>query len=278
VPYVVRPHGILSNYGFRERRRRLKRVSMALIERPILRSAAAVHFTSRAELTEAEAIGPPMRGIIIPLGVEADGPPATPLQHAALAGRRVILFLSRLDPKKNLEAVIDAMAQSPMLRDSCALVVAGTGKPQYISGLEARVEAAGLADRTLWLGHVDGAAKKAALAAADVFVLPSFTENFGFAAAEALQAGVPCVLGHGVAIAGEVESAGAGIAVSPEPAAVMHALEAILKIDAVTRHEMAAKGARFSEQVFSTCAMAQRLVALYEDIRARHRRGAMEWA
>ena len=70
-----------------------------------------------------------MRGVVIPLGVDADdGPPAPPLQHAALADRRVILFLSRLDPMKNLEAVIDAVATSPMLRGSCALVIAGTGE------------------------------------------------------------------------------------------------------------------------------------------------------
>ena len=157
VPYIVRPFGTLASYGLRARRPRLKRLSMALIESRILRGAAAVHFTSGAERAEAEALGLPMRGVVIPLGVDADdGYPAAPLRHEALAGRRVILFLSRLDPKKNLEALIEAVALSPMLRNSCALLVAGDGEPGYVASLKAKVAAAGLSDRTLWLGHVEG--------------------------------------------------------------------------------------------------------------------------
>jgi glycosyltransferase involved in cell wall biosynthesis len=269
VPYVVRPHGTLSSYGLRMRRPRLKRMSMALIERPMLQGAAAIHFTSRAELLEAEAIGLSMRGIVIPLGVDPEeGPPASPLEHTVLEGRRVILFLASLDPRKNLEAVIDAVVQSPTLRSSCALVIAGTGEPRYVANLKARAAAGGLLDNIVWLGHVDGLPKKQALAAADVFVLPSFMENFGIAVAEALLAGVPCVLGEGVAIAREVERAGAGVVVPPEPTPVMHALESILLTSASGSREMAIRAKRFAEQEFSVQAMAQRLVALYESIRA----------
>ena len=271
VPYVVRPLGTLSSYGLRARRRRLKRLSMALIESRMLRHAAAVHFTSRAELDEAEALGLPMRSVVIPLGVEvgAYGRPPRRWQHRALAGRRVILFLSRLDPKKNVEALIDAVASSPMLRSSCALLIAGTGEPGYVASLRARAAAAGLSDRTVWLGHVEGAQKRAALAAADVFVLPSFSENFGIAAVEALLAGVPCVLGEGVAVAREVEKRGAGLAVPPEPAAVAQALERILGADASVRRDMALRAKRVAESKYSTRAMAQRLVSLYKEISER---------
>jgi glycosyltransferase involved in cell wall biosynthesis len=266
VPYVVRPLGSLSGYGMQTRRRGLKRLSMALIENRMLRDAAAVHFTSRAESADAEALGLPMRGVVIPLGVEAeDGPPPAPLHHAALAGRRVILFLSRLDPKKNLEALIDAVASSPTLRSSCALLIAGTGEAAYVASLQARAAAAGLAGHTVWLGHVEGAQKRAALAAADVFVLPSWSENFGIAAVEALLAGVPCVLGHGVAIAGQVDAAGAGIAVLPDPGAVTRALELMLGTD--LRSGMARRAAEFASQEYSVHAMAKRLIALYEGIR-----------
>lgn len=281
VPYIVRPHGTLSSYGLRMRRPWLKRMSMALIERPMLQRAAAIHFTSRAELLEAEAIGLSMRGIVIPLGVDAEeGPPAAPLEHAVIEGRRVILFLASLDPRKNLEAVIDAVAQSPTLRTSCALVIAGIGEPRYVASLKARAAAGGLSERVVWLGHVDGSRKKEAFAAADVFVLPSFMENFGIAAVEALLAGVPCILGEGVAIAREVETAGAGVVVSPSPAPVMHALESILRTVASERREMAFRAKRFAEREFSVQAMTQRLVALYESIRnpqaLDHRNGTVE--
>ena len=268
VPYIVRPLGSLARYGLRERRQRLKRLSIALVEGPILRAAAAVHFTSRAELEEAQAIGVPMRGVVIPLGVDADdGPPAAPLQHAALADRRVILFLARLDPMKNLEAVIDAVAASPMLRGSCALVIAGTGNTGYVAKLKGRAAAAGISEHTLWLGHVEGAEKRAALAAADVFVLPSFMENFGIAAVEALLAGVPCVLGEGVAIAAAIEQAGAGIRVRPEAPAVTQALEHILGADPALARAMGQRAKELAETEFSTAAMAQRLISLYEEVR-----------
>jgi glycosyltransferase involved in cell wall biosynthesis len=272
VPYIVRPLGSLAGYGLRERRPRLKRLSLALVEGPILRAAAAVHFTSRAELEEAQAIGVPMRGVVIPLGVDADaGPPAPPLQHAALAGRRVILFLSRLDPMKNLEAVIDAVAASPMLRGSCALVIAGTGDAGYVAKLKGRAAAAGILDHTLWLGHVEGAQKQAAFAAADVFALPSFMENFGIAAVEALLAGVPCVLGEGVAIAAAMEQAGAGLRVPPEASAVAQALEHVLGAGPALACTMALRAKELAETEFSTAAMAERLIALYEEVRGVRR-------
>jgi glycosyltransferase involved in cell wall biosynthesis len=267
VPYIVRPLGSLARYGLRERRQRLKRLSMAMIEGPVLRAAAAVHFTSRAELEEAEATSVRMRGIVIPLGVDADdGPPAPPLRHPAMAGRRVILFLARLDPMKNLEAVIDAVAGSPMLRGSCALVIAGTGDSRYVARLKARAAAAGITGHTLWLGHVEGAQKRAALAAADVVALPSFMENFGIAAAEALLAGVPCVLGEAVAIAPAIEEAGAGIRVRPEAPAVAQALEHVIGADPAVAHAMGLRAKALAETVFSTVVMAQRLIALYEEL------------
>jgi glycosyltransferase involved in cell wall biosynthesis len=268
VPYIVRPLGSLSRYGLSARRRRLKRLSMALIEGPILRGAAAVHFTSQVELEEAGAIGVPMRGVVIPLGVDAeDGPLSAPLQHAALAGRRVILFLSRLDPMKNLEALIDALALSPALRDSCALVIAGAGEPGYVTNLKARAAAANLSGHTVWLGHVEGARKRAAFAAADVLVLPSFSENFGIVAVEALLAGVPCVLGEGVAIAGAVEQAGAGITVRPQAPAIAQALEHVLGAGPALTHAMSLRARQLAANAFSTAVMARRLIALYEDVR-----------
>jgi glycosyltransferase involved in cell wall biosynthesis len=269
VPYIVRPLGSLARYGLRQRRQRLKRLSLAMVEGPILRGAGAVHFTSPAELEEAQAIGVKMRGVVIPLGVDADdGPPVAPLRHPALAGRRVILSLSRLDPMKNLEAVIDAVAASPILRGSCALVIAGTGDSAYVARLKARATAAGISEHTLWLGHVEGAQKRAALAAADVFALPSFMENFGIAAVEALLAGVPCVLGRGVAIAATVEQAGAGIRVRPEAREVAQALERLVGADPAVAHAMGLRAKALAETAFSPAVMAQRLIGLYQEVRS----------
>ncbi len=274
VPYVVRPLGTLARYGLAARRPALKRLSLACLEGPLLRGAAAVHFTSAAEQAEAEDLGIPMRGVVIPLGLPAaEGPPASPDLVAdlpALAGRTVLLFLSRLDPKKNLEGLLEALAGCDAFAESGLLLVAGDGAPDYVAGLKAR--AAPLGGRVVWLGHVDGPRKAALLAVADLFVLPSHSENFGIAAAEALSAGLPCLLGQGVALAGAVVEAGAGRAVAPDPASLRGALEELIR-SAPLRAEMGRRARALAAERFGAAAMTRRLVDLYETLAARGRGG-----
>lgn len=275
IPYVVRPLGTLARYGLAARRPALKRLSLACLEGPLLRGASAVHFTSRAEQTEAEGLGVPMRGVVIPLGLPLPaGPPPAPDALSDLpepAGRTVLLFLSRLDPKKNLEGLIDALAGSEAFSESGLLLVAGDGPPAYVAELKAR--AAPLGDRVVWLGHVEGARKAALLAAADLFVLPSFSENFGIAAAEALAAGLPCLLGHGVALAGEVAEAGAGRAVAPDPASLRVALDDLIR-SAPLRTGMGRRARALAAERYDGAAMTRRLVDLYQTLAAAPRGGA----
>jgi glycosyltransferase involved in cell wall biosynthesis len=237
VPYVVRPLGVLNRYGITQRRPWLKTLSLAAIEGPVLRGAAAVHFTSEAERDEASVLNIPMRGVVIPLMAEIEdeaGP--DPLEdRPALRGRKLVLFLSRLDPKKNLEGLIDAFAASESLRRGAALLVAGSGEVAYVDSLKARAQKAGIADLVVWLGHVEGGRKAALLAAADIFALPSHSENFGIAAVEAMLAGLPVVLGEGVAISRDVDAAGGGIAVTVDRESIAAALERLLENEAMRR-------------------------------------------
>lgn len=272
VPYVVRPLGTLGRYGLTTRRPLLKRLSVACIEGPVLRGAAAVHFTSAAERDEAQRLRVPMRGVVIPLGVPPLAPATEALGHPALAGRTVLLFLSRLDPKKNLEGLIDALAGSAAFTASAVLVVAGDGPPAYVASLKARASGAGLGERVVWLGAVDGARKAAVFAAADIFVLPSFSENFGIAAAEALSAGLPCILGRGVAIADEVAGAGAGVAVEPEAAALRAAVEGLIAAPSA-RAEMGRHARTLAAERYAPAAATRRLIDLYEEVGAARRSG-----
>ena len=239
------------------------------MEKRILRHAAAVHFTSQAELADAKARKLPFREVVIPLGVEL-GPPGNPEhlvhKHPILRDRRVVLYLSRLDPMKNVEGLLKAFAALGPERANAALVIAGSGEAPYVAKLQSLAQSLGLAQQVIWLGHVDGACKASALSLADLFVLPSFTENFGIAAVEALLAGLPCVLGRGVAIASQVQSAGAGLAVEPEPAAIAQAL-ATLVPDRERLQAMGERGRQLARRDYSTAAMATRLVALYRTYR-----------
>ncbi len=275
VPYIVRPLGTLNRYGLTRRRARLKLLSIGLLERRILERAAAVHFTARAELDEAREQGLSFRGVVVPLGIEdersIDGSAAGAelrQRYPLLAGRRLVLFLSRIDPKKNLEALIDAFASSPRLQASAALMVAGSGETAYVADLQARAVAKGVSPLIAWLGHVGGEAKAGAFAWADIFALPSHSENFGIAAVEAIRAGLPCVIGKGVAIAGEIEACGGGLAVAPDAEAVAVALERLVADDAL-RTTMGTKARGIAEREYSLHGMTKQLIELYETVRTQ---------
>ena len=269
VPYIIRPLGTLTHYGRTQRRPWLKRLSIRWIEGPLLRDAAAVHFTSLDEQREAEACGVPMRGVLIPLGIEAPAITDDALVRSRFAGLQdanYLLYLSRLDPKKNVEGLLRAFAQCSAQWPNTQLLMAGNGSSDYVGNLMALTVALGLHDRVVWAGHIDGDLKASALAGAQLFVLPSFSENFGIAAAEALMAGLPCLLGQGVAIASDVVKAGAGVAVAPTPDAIATGLRQLLAADAIEHAQMSANAAAMAKDNFSIDAMGRNLAALYESV------------
>lgn len=276
VPYVVRPLGTLTAYGVTRRRALLKRISLAALESSILRHAAAVHFTTQAEWDEAELLGIPLRGVVIPLGLVPDipGDPERMLAtHPQLRQQLVVLYLSRLDPKKNVEGLLAAFALMASHRSDVALLIAGDGEPVYVESLVSRARSLGVDSRVVWLGHVEGERKAAALGVADIFVLPSFSENFGIAAVEAMQAGLPCVLSRNVAIATEVQDAGAGLVVEPDSGAIAKALNELLA-DSARRCDLGRQGQELAKHKYSVDAMAGCLTQLYRRVASAEARAS----
>lgn len=268
VPYIVRPLGTLNRYGVTSRRPWLKRLSIWMLERRILRHAAAVHFTSQAELDEAIELNGSMNGVVFPLGIETFVHLDSTLfrdRFPSIGGGRYLLYLSRLDPKKNVEGLFHAFHQGAANWSDLKLVVAGDGAPHYVAGLKALVLELGLHDIVVWTGHLDGDLKASAMAGAELFVLPSFSENFGIAAAEALMAGLPCVLAEGVAIAKDVVNSGAGVAVAPDPASIAAGLTQVIS-DPQLRDEMSVRAHHLARDMYSAEAMGANLIALYENI------------
>ncbi|MDQ3524032.1 MAG: glycosyltransferase [Chloroflexota bacterium] len=270
VPYVIRPLGVLNRYGMQHRRIALKAASMRLLEGGLLRQAAAVHFTSEQEQEEAAALGIAMRGEVIPLGIPPMPEAGAGAYHARFPGAEFphLLFVSRIDPKKNIEGLLQAFRGIQDAYPSARLTICGDGDAAYMSGLAELAERLGVASRVVWAGHVEGELKASAFAAADVFVLPSYSENFGIAAVEALGAGLPCVLGEGVALAGEVEAGGAGLATRPHSDAIAAAIGCLLADDAA-RARAARAALALAHARYSPDAMADRLCALYARLARR---------
>jgi len=233
VPYIVRPLGVLNRWGMENRRRIPKLVSFRLVELPILLHAAVIHYTSETERMEAGQLNEKLArhsAVVIPLPIEqrawskeqrAKSGQQFLVRFPRVRGKRVVLFLSRIDPKKGIELLLEAFAIVREKEKDVALVIAGDGEKSYVRELRERARrlfgssAGGNARPTreeeeeegaiIWTGHLSGEMKAAALAAATIFVLPSYSENFGIAAAEAFAAGLPCVLSENVGLSDEAQ-------------------------------------------------------------------------
>jgi glycosyltransferase involved in cell wall biosynthesis len=271
VPYILRPHGVLAPYGMTQHRPLLKKMSLALIERRLIEAASAMHFTSRAEIDEAKALRLKCRGVVIPLGIDL----GSSIKGEGRERRRgdepfKLLFLSRIDPKKNLEALLHAFSLVCSKHSAVLLNIAGDGDPEYRARLQSLARTLNIADRIEWLGYIEGDRKADALRAANAFVLPSHSENFGLAVVEALAAGLPCVVSGEVAIAPEIETARAGFIVGTDAESIAAGIARLLaNEDGYSAMSTAARA--LAASAFSLEAMGERLEALYRDIGASER-------
>jgi glycosyltransferase involved in cell wall biosynthesis len=266
VPYIIRPLGTLGAYGVSQRRPLLKRASIKLLEGPILEHAALVHFTSKSELEEAQLLGLRFEGAVIPLGVMSPVADTPGMREAARSGRaKRILFLSRIDAKKNLEGLLQAFATVALARPKIMLQIAGSGDLEYVARLKAQAEALSIADRVEWLGHVGGDVKRQLFENADMFALPSFSENFGIACVEAMLSGLPCILSEGVGIAQDASNAEACLVSGTEPDQIVSLLFQLVDDDKRLRL-MGQRAREFAEHNYSTAVMANRLIEVYSSI------------
>jgi len=271
IPYVVRPLGVLNRWGLKSGRAWAKRLSIRLIERGMLRRAAAVQFSSVTERAESAEACPLGHAVVIPNPVEVDAPAQRGLfrgQYPAIADRRIVLFVGRLDPVKGIELLMEAFAIVRQSSPRAVLVIGGSGDPAYVQTLRGRAQELGVANDVIWTGFLDKAAKGAALADADVFVAPSQSESFGLAAVEALAAGVPVVLGAGAGIAHDVVHAGAGLVISPDAGEVASAVERILN-DGELAHQLGSRAQTLVRSRYRADAVAAQLVKLYAEIGGR---------
>jgi len=272
VPYLIRPLGTLNQWGMRNRHRLLKKMSFRLIESRILRGAARVQFTSEQEALEARLLGVGHNAVVIanpvepfPLGVIRGGFRAG---HPELDNRTIVLFLSRLDAKKGLDLLLPAFASVRRRHPDAILVIAGDGDAMFVADLKEQTRRLGIDSGIIWAGFLRGEAKNAALADADVFVLPSYSENFGVAVVEAMGAGIPVIVSNQVGIHREVSGAEAGLVVQCLPEQLEAALTRMIA-DRQTRMKMGQNARELAFQ-FAPGIVTDQLIETYASIRNSH--------
>jgi glycosyltransferase involved in cell wall biosynthesis len=276
VPYLMRPHGTLDPYIHRRHRWR-KRLMELLFEDRNIRRAAALHFTTAEEKKLAAPFTFQTPGLVVPLGInweefaQLPEPGEFRRRHPQIGDKAIILFFGRINFKKGLDILARAFGAVARRRQDVHLVIAGPDNEGWGARVRTWLAEEGVSARTTFTGMLLGPEKLAVLRDASLFVLPSYSENFGLAVVEAMAAGRPVIISDQVNIWREVQAAGAGKVV---PCEVPSLTEEILNL--LDKPEMASqmgqKGQRLVREEFQWHNIAMRLQESYAMIIDRHRR------
>lgn len=267
IPYVITPHGLLCHWSLRQSALK-KKIYLKLIEQSNLNHSAGLHLNSELEQRDLTALQLKSPSVVIPHGLRV--PPPCP--DAALRLRTwlqlppdepILLFLARLHPKKGLERLIPALAR--IRHQRFTFIIAGSGDPGYEAELRDRLQEAGLCDRTRMVGFVKGEQKDLLLQGSDLFLLTSYSENFGMAVLEALAAGLPAIVTPGVALSKVVQQHQFGAVPELEEDAIATTILQALNQPAVMKE----KGDRARQYVlkhYTWNAIATQLIDVYGGI------------
>ena len=254
---VVSPRGMLEPWSLRQKRLK-KRVAWLAYQRRVLEQADGLHATCSAEAAQFRALGLTASVGVIPNGL--DRSVDWGWRPTKSTCRRTATFLSRIHEKKGIEMLIDAWCQ--VRPEGWAMRVVGPGDSRYVEKLRGLACDRGLADSWSFEAAVTGDGRVEVLAAADLFILPTFSENFGNVVLEALAAGTPVLTTTGTPWS-ELDSRGCGWYVDPTVPSISAGLAAATSLSRQELAEMGVRGSSYARQEFTWPVIAARMAAFY---------------
>lgn len=268
IPYVLHTHGMLEPWALRFKASK-KRLAWAAYQKRIIAGSAALIATSDQERDGIKRLFPHHPVAVIPNGVFV--PPSVPDRSSkSPTSRANLLFMSRVHPVKNLIGLVRAwgeVCRSPE-RQTWMLQIAGPDELDYTRSVKELVRSLGLESRVEFLGPIAEKNKNRLLADADLFVLPSLSENFGIVVAEALAAGLPVIASTGTPWS-SLDLHKCGWWVEPTPEALSRALFQATDITNDERHRMGLRGRAYCQEAFSWEQIGKSTLQLYEWITKR---------
>ena len=266
TPFVVRPCGLLDPWSMAQHRLK-KRLYLELRLRRCLNAASAMHFSTSMEEERARALRIQAPAIIEPNGIDFDEfqnppPPGSFRRRSNIdEGVPVVLFLGRMHPKKGLDLLIPAFAKGAP--SNAVLAIVGSGDADYEAELRRLVSALGIERRVKFAGFLRGQDRVAAYADSNLFVLPSYSENFANTVLESLAAGTPVIVSDQVGLHAEVDSSMVGGVVPVTLDALTEEIRRWL-IDAQRRDLARARAAKFLKPYDVNC-VANRWLQRYRE-------------
>lgn len=198
IPYIATPHGMLEPWAL-EYKSFKKRLYYTQIERKSLKNASAIQAIASPEKNNIERLGF-STSVLIPNGLNKKQYANLPNQDIfyrefpSLTRKRLILFLGRIDPKKGLDLLAPAFAKGRATFANTHLVIAGPDSIGFLPTVRSYFAEARCLEAVTFTGMLSGELKYAALAAAEVYISPSYSEGFSMSILEGMAAKLPCII------------------------------------------------------------------------------------
>jgi glycosyltransferase involved in cell wall biosynthesis len=267
VPRIISPRGMLDPWALRNAGFK-KTLAGWLFEHGNLDSAACIHALCESEYRAARAFGLTQPVAVIPNGVDPS-PSAASTQGlswpypAAWQGDPILLFLSRLHPKKGLIPLIKAWRQIAKTGTPWRLAIVGPDENDHARDILALIRDSALQSSVAWLGPKYGEERDACYHHAAAFILPSYSEGFPMAALEALSFGLPAILTPECHLP-EAVDAGAALLTEPTENDIAETLKRLFDLECSQLADMGRKGSQLVSASFTWGSIARRMLTVYE--------------
>lgn len=263
-PYILSAHGMLEPWALSNKRFK-KKLYAALFERANVCGAACLHALTHAEARDYRRFGATGPIAVIPNGVTLPSSlaPDTFLeQFPFLRGKRILLFLGRIHYKKGLELLVESWSELAFRHPEAHLVLAG---PDF-EGTKARIEKLigerGLSERVTFTGMLRQELKWSALAAAQCFVLPSYSEGLSVSVLEAMGIGLPVIITEQCNLP-EVKQLGAGWEIQSEVGQLTSAIQDFLSNSIASNVEIGTRGRTLVRTRYDWDTVSESMAELY---------------
>ena len=256
TPIVVSLRGMLEPWALNHKAFK-KKIAWTLYQKKDLDSVDLIHATSLQEAENFLELGLRKPVAILPNGVDL---PQWRERSPSMDGKKTIFFLSRVHPKKGLLNLVTAWQQAKV--PGWKIIIAGPDEAGHKQEVMAAINAAGLQESFEFVGAIGDEAKWEWYFNADLFVLPTFSENFGIVIAEALACGVPVITTTGTPWQ-ELETHGCGWWIDADVTPLVGALQSAMALSDGDRHEMGQRGRSLIADRYSWAKIATDMASAY---------------